>query len=187
MTTKPEILKQELIARTRLFGVEQIELRFANGEERVYERLKTPNIPAVMMVPLKDDETVLLIREYSGGMDSYQLTLPKGAMDLGETIEQAANRELMEEVGYGARRFTPLKKLSLSPGYMGHIINVLMAEDLYEKRLPGDEPEPLEVVEYPLEDIDGLLAREDFTEARALAALYMVRDRIRARKQKTPV
>lgn len=181
MTTKPEILKQELIARTRFFGVEQIELRFSNGEERVYERLKAPTIPAVMMVPLTANNTILLIREYSGGTDNYQLTLPKGAMDLGETIEQAANRELMEEVGFGARHFIPLKKLTLSPGYMGHFIHVLLAEDLYPQRLDGDEPEPLEVIEHPLEDIDTLLARDDFTEARAIAALYMVRDIVRDR------
>ena len=183
MTTKPEILKQELIARTRFFGVEQIELRFSNGEERVYERLKAPTIPAVMMVALKDNDTVLLIREYSGGTDNYQLTLPKGAMDPGETVEQAANRELMEEVGYGAKQFTMLKQLTLSPGYMGHHINVLLAEDLYAQRQEGDEPEPLEVIEHPLEDIDSLLAREDCTEARAIAALYMVRDIIRKRRE----
>lgn len=183
MTTKPEILKQELIARTRYFGVEQIELRFSNGEERVYERLKAPTIPAVMMVPLTERDTVLLIREYSGGTDNYQLTLPKGAMDPGETVEQAANRELMEEVGHGARRFTPLKKMILSPGYMGHHINVVLAEDLYPERRDGDEPEPLEVIEHPLEDIDSLLARDDFTEARAMAALYMVRDMVRSRRR----
>ena len=183
MTTKPEILKKELIARTRFFGVEQLELRFTNGVERVYERLRAPMTPAVMMVPLKDDNTVLLIREFSGGTEDYQLTLPKGAMDAGETVEQAANRELMEEVGYGANKFTKLKKLSLSPGYMGHMINVMLAEDLYEQRLEGDEPEPLEVVEHPLEDLDALVLREDFTEARALATLFIVRDMIRARRQ----
>ena len=181
MHTKPEILKKELIARSRLFGIERVELKFSNGEEREYERLRTPTIPAVMIVALKDDKTVLLIREYSCGTENYQLTLPKGAMDLGETVFEAANRELMEEVGYGAHNFTELKQLTLSPGYMGHIIHVVMAENLYEKRLEGDEPEPLEVVEHSLEDMDALIDAEDFTEARALAALYMVRDIVRDR------
>src|SRR5690606_21124984 len=95
---------------------------------------------------------------------------------------EAANRELMEEAGYGARQFTELKKLSLSPSYMGHLIHIVLAEDLYEKRLPGDEPEPIEVFEHPLEDIDSLIANEDFTEARSLAALYMARDIVRQRK-----
>jgi len=64
---------------------------------------------------------------------------------------------------------------------MGHIIHVVMAENLYEKRLEGDEPEPLEVIEHSLEDMDTLIGAEDFTEARALAALYMVRDIVRDR------
>ncbi|PCJ38793.1 MAG: ADP compounds hydrolase NudE [Moraxellaceae bacterium] len=183
MHTKPEILKKELIAKSRLFGIERVELRFSNGEEREYERLRSPSIPAVMMVALKDDATVLLIREYACGTDDYQLTLPKGAMDLGETVFEAANRELMEEVGYGARKLTELKKLTLSPGYMGHSIHLVLAEDLYEQRIEGDEPEPLQVIEHSLENINDLVAATDFTEARALAALYIVRDIIRARQQ----
>lgn len=182
MPIKPEILKQEIVARSRLFAVEQLELRFSNGEERVYERLRTPSIPAVMVVPLLDEDTVLLIREYAGGTENYQLTLPKGALDKGETVNEAANRELMEEAGYGAESITELKKLSLSPGYMGHMIHVVLAEQLYEKRLPGDEPEPIEVVPHKLEDLDTLVAAEDFTEARALAALYIVRDIVRKRR-----
>lgn len=183
MPQKPTLLSHDIVAQSRLFGIERLELRFSNGEERVYERLRTPRIPAVMVVALKDEHTVILIREYSCGTDDYQLTLPKGAFDHhGEHVFEAANRELMEEAGYGANKFTELKRLSLSPGYMGHLIHVVLAEDLYEKRLPGDEPEPIEVFEHPLEDIDSLLAAEDFTEARALAALYMVRDIMRARK-----
>lgn len=183
MPEKPTILNHSIVAHSRLFGIERVELRFSNGEERVYERLRTPRIPAVMVVALKDDDTVLLIREYSCGTDDYQVTLPKGAFDHhGENVFDAANRELMEEAGYGALRFTELKKLSLAPGYMGHLIHIVLAEDLYEQRLPGDEPEPIEVIEHPLEDIDSLLANEYFTEARALAALYMVRDIVRKRK-----
>lgn len=181
MPTKPTILKQEIVASSRLFRVERCELRFSNGEERTYERLSPASVSAVMVVAMKDPETVLLIREYCGGMDSYQLSLPKGAMDPGEGVFEAANRELMEEVGYGAKRFTTLKKMSLSPGYMGHMINTVLAEDLYEEKLPGDEPEPIDVIEHPIEDIDSLLQAEDFTEARAFAALYMVRDILRQR------
>lgn len=183
MPQKPTLLSHDIVAQSRLFGIERLELRFSNGEERVYERLRSPRIPAVMVVALKNDDTVILIREYACGMNDYQLSLPKGAFDHhGEHVFEAANRELMEEAGYGARRFTELKRLSLSPSYMGHMIHVVLAEDLYEKRLPGDEPEAIEVLEHPLEDIDSLLAAEDFTEARALAALYMVRDIVRQRR-----
>ncbi len=184
MPEKPTILSHELVAKSRLFGIERMELRFSNGEERVYERLRTPSIPAVLVVALKDNGNVILIREYCGGTHDYQLSLPKGAMDHPhEPMFDAANRELMEEAGYGANKMTELKPLSLSPGYMGHMIHVVLAEDLYKKSLPGDEPEPIEVIEHPLEDMASLVAREDFTEARSLAALYMTRDIVRARNK----
>lgn len=183
MPPKPRIIKREIVAESRFFGVEQLHLQFSNGVERVYERLRSPRIPAVMVVALKDEDTVLLIREYAGGMDNYQLSLPKGTLEHAESLFDGACRELKEEVGYGARTFRELKPLSLSPGYMGHVIHVVLAEDLYPERLPGDEPEPIEVVEHRLEDMDSLVSAADFTEARALAALYMVRDLVRARRE----
>ena len=54
-------------------------------------------------------------------------------------------------------------------------ITVALAEDLYEEKLPGDEPEPLEVITWKLSDLDRLLEREDVTEARVIAALLMTR------------
>jgi len=173
----PEILDRKIVARSRLFAVEQLQLRFGNGVERTYERLLTPPIPAVLVVPLLDERTVLLIREYGAGVERYELGLPKGARDAGESVIETANRELMEECGYGARVLEPVTELTLSPGYMGHRIVVVLAEDLYPQRIDGDEPEPIEVVPWPLADIDGLVARDDFSEARSLAALYLVRDR----------
>lgn len=181
MTTKPQILKRRPLAKTRLFQVEQLEMEFSNGVRRTYERLKRPGVGAVLIVPMLDRETVLLVREYGAGVEDYQLALPKGAMDPGEDVLQAANRELMEEVGYGAHCLREIKNLTLSPAYMEHDIHVVLAEDLYEKRLPGDEPEPIEVVPWAIRDLSALMARDDFTEGRSAAALYLVRDLLSAR------
>ncbi len=181
MSKKPEILTRKQVARTRIFGVEEIHLRFANGEERVFERLMASRHGAVMIIPMQDEDTVLLIREYAAGVDRYELALPKGLIEPDESPLQAANREMMEEVGCGANRLTALKSLSLAPGYLSHTMHVVLAEDLYEKRLPGDEPEPIEVVPWRLSELDALLAREDCTEARTVAALYMVREHLRQR------
>ncbi|MGP4845198.1 ADP compounds hydrolase NudE [Marinobacter sp. 1Y8] len=175
MEAKPEILDTRLVAKSRLFGIESVHLRFSNGEEREFERLRTPPIAGVMCVPMLDKDTVVLIREYGAGVEDYQLTLPKGAYEHGEDWREAANRELKEEAGYGARTLTHLKDMTLSPGYMGHTIRIALAEDLYEESLPGDEPEPLEVLTWKLSNLDALVARQDMTEARVIAALYMVK------------
>ncbi len=170
----PEILRTTTLAQTRLFRIEELHLRFSNGVERIYERLPKFGKPAVMVVAVNESDEVMLIREYAAGFHENQLTLPKGAAEAGETLEQAANRELKEEVGFGARRIEWLKALNLSPGHMGFTINVMLARDLYPERLPADEPEPPEVVPWPLSRIAELSERDDFAEARALAALYLV-------------
>ena len=94
MHKKPEILNRHMVAESRLFRVESIDLRFSNGVERTYERLVPGGSGAVMMVALLDDETIALIREYGGGVEDYTLTLPKGVVDLGESMRDACNREL---------------------------------------------------------------------------------------------
>ena len=63
---------------------------------------------------------------------------------------EAANRELKEEVGFGAKELTFLKKLSMAPSYFSSKMNIVVAEDLYPESLEGDEPEPLPQVRWPL-------------------------------------
>lgn len=182
MAKPPEILKKTVVARSRFFTVEELELRFSNGALRTYERLRGGAVGAVMIVALLDEDTVLMIREYGAGVEDYTLGLPKGALEADETVEQGANRELQEEVGYGARLLTPLKTLTLSPGYMGSRLTVVLAEELYPSRLDGDEPEPIEVVPMRLSELESWAWREDLSEARSLAALYLVRDLLRSRQ-----
>ena len=176
MPVKPSILKRATVARSRLFRADEIHLRFSNGEERTYEKLCSGGPGAVLIVPLLDADTVLLVREYAAGLEDYHLALPKGAIDQGETLLDAANRELKEEGGYGARQLKFLKRIHLSPSYMEHGINVVVAWDLYPERLQGDEPEPIEVVPYPLADLVQLIARPDVSEGRSIAALFMARE-----------
>lgn len=180
---KPKILARKSVAKSRLFHIESLDLRFSNGEERQFERLTGADRGAVMIIAMPDPEHVLLIREYAAGFEDYVLTLPKGLVDPGEDVVSAANRELMEECGFGARRIEPLVELSLAPNYMRHRMQVLMATDLYPKRLPGDEPEPLIVETHAIEELPALLLRDDFHEARAIAALYIARDRLREERR----
>lgn len=178
MRKKPEILHVQTLAQTRLFRVEQLKLRFANGREARFERLYASPAGAVLVVPMVDDSTVLLIREYAAGVDRYELCLPKGRIDEGETMYETANRELMEEVGYGARKLEHIKSVSLAPGYVGHTTHILLATGLYPEKRVGDEPEEIEVVPWSLARLTELLQQSDCTEARTIAALFIVRERL---------
>ena len=178
MRSKPEILSVKTVGRSRLFRIEEMKLRFANGVERIYERLPATGHRAVMAVAVNDNDELLLIREYAAGFHEYQLTLPKGSAEPGESLIEATNRELMEETGFGASRIERLRELSVAPGHMGFTISVMLARDLYPKRLPGDEPEEIEVVPWPMDRIPELVERADFTEARAIAAIFLAQQRL---------
>lgn len=181
MPKQPEILSAETIAHTRIFRVERMDLRFANGNEVQYERLVSNSAGAVMIIPMLDADTVLLIREYAAGVQRYEIALPKGRVEPGEDLLAAANREIMEEVGYGARQLQHLTSFTVAPGYLSHQTHAVLAEDLYPQRCQGDEPEEIEVIPWSLNRLDELLAHAECTEARSIAALYMVRDRYRQR------
>jgi ADP-ribose diphosphatase len=173
---KPLVMKEQWLCHSQLFHIQQQTLKFSNGVERTYERINPQHQRAVMVVPMLDEETVILVREYGAGLGKYYLSLPKGAMEKDESIEDAANREIMEEIGYGAHSIHFLTQLAQSPSYMGNRINIVIAQNLFEKRLPGDEPEPLDLVPVKLRELSKLLAHPDFVEAYAVSALYMTRD-----------
>src|SRR3546814_4845578 len=78
----------------------------------------------------------------------------------------------MEEAGYGANSVQVLRSLTLAPTYMSHQTHLVLARDLYPKRLPGDEPEEIDVVPWKLDALHELILREDFSEGRSIAALF---------------
>lgn len=178
MAEKPTILSKTIVASSELFRIESLDIRFSNGERRIYERLARGRSGAVLVVPMLDAETVLLVREYSAGVHRYELGLPKGKVDAGEGLLEAANRELKEEIGYGAHSLMHLSSFSIAPSYLEHMTEIILAEDLYVEKLPGDEPEELEVVAWNIHQINGLLASGECTEARSIAALFMVREHL---------
>ncbi len=181
MPSKPEILKRGIVCQSRLFRVESLDLCFSNGERRTFERLLGGGVPAVIVVPMLDDDRVILVREYGAGIDDYHLSLPKGRVDEGEDLLEAADRELKEEAGFGAGKLTLLKCMTQAPNYLQHYTQIVLAQDLYEEKLPGDEPEPLELEVFSLAQLADWLERGDITEARTIAALYMARDFLEGR------
>ena len=161
---------------SKRFKIEELDLEFSNGVRRSYRRLCTQGLGSVIVVAMKDEDTVLLVREYAAGLHHYELGLVKGRLDAGESILEGAERELKEEAGYGANDLVEITALSLAPGYMTHVTHVVLARDLYAEKLAGDEPEELEIVPWPIADLHELVQQPDCTEGRSIAALYIARD-----------
>lgn len=176
--TLPNIRGRKSLDLSGRYAGESIDLQFTNGECRIFERIAPRGPPGVLVVPILNATTVLLIREYAAAFHRYEIGLVKGRVDPGQEILAAANRELQEEAGYRAGRLTELRRLTLVPSFMAHETALVLAEDLEPSRLPGDEPEPPEVLPWRLDALSELMLRPDCSEARSLAALFIVREHL---------
>ena len=181
MPKKPDITAVTTLARSRLFHIEQVDLRFSNGAEAQFERLQSHSHEAVLVIPLDGDD-LILIREYAVGVEHYELGFPKGRIDAGEDPATAGNRELREEIGYAARDMKHLQRIVMSPAYSNHASHIMLARDLYQAPLQGDEPEPLEQIRWPVQRMWELPLQHDFSDARNHLALYLLSDLLGVRK-----
>ncbi|RLA09065.1 MAG: ADP compounds hydrolase NudE [Gammaproteobacteria bacterium] len=173
---KPIIFNKKTLFKSKLFNIQSMDLKFSNGQMREYERLQATGSGAVLIVPMLDDKTFLLIREYSCGTDRYEIAFPKGKIENNESYEDATIRELQEEVGFYPHKIIKLKNMSIAPGYLSHITTIVLAQDLTRSKLTGDEPEPLDVMPCTATDIKKLLKKDEFSEARSIAAFYLAQE-----------
>lgn len=170
----PTILAENIAVKSQIFTVQKQELEFSNGTQVTYERLLGSTDGAVLIIPLLEDDHVLLIREYGAGVGRYELGFPKGKVDPGETWKEASIRESQEEVGHLPATVRLLDSVSLAAGYMTHYTHIVLATELTENEAEGDEPEPLEVIKWHLSDWHALIQHPEFSEGRAYAALMLL-------------
>ncbi|WP_406042577.1 ADP compounds hydrolase NudE [Succinimonas sp.] len=167
----PEVLGVKEVARSRLFRIEEVDLRFSNGFRTRYERIPGGS-GAVMVIPF-DGKSFLFTREYCVGTESYELGFVKGKIDPGESPEEAALRELQEEIGFGARSIIPLRTITFAPGFMGLMMYIFLAQDLYPSKLSGDEPEEIRVYPFSVAEARDLVLNPSspLRESRCIAGL----------------
>ena len=176
---KPRIIQRQAVAQSRLFCIEQVDLEFGNGVKASFEQLKGTGRGGVLVIPMLDEHTLLLVEEYALGVDHYELGFVKGLVDGDEKFEEAAVRELEEEVGFTASHVEVLGDYNLMPAYSNFRNHILVAKNLSVRKREGDEPEPLKLVEWPIARLRALFQHQRFTDARSHLALYLLIDHLR--------
>ena len=128
---------------------------------------------AVAMVPMRDKNTVLLVRQFRLPAESALLEIPAGGMDAGEDPPTAARRELAEEIGQVPDRLLPLFSCYLAPGYSTEIIHGFLALDLKDAPEEGDEDEFVQIVPMRLEDALAAITTGEIKDAKTIAGLTL--------------
>ena len=131
---------------------------------------------AVSVVPLHDDGTVTLVRQYRAAIDADLLELPAGKCDVeGEAPRITAERELAEEVGLEAGRYELLAEFLNSPGFSDEHSFVFLATDLVEGEtdLQGIEEQHMTVERFPLADVPAMIADRRLLDAKSIIGLTL--------------
>ena len=132
---------------------------------------------AVVMVPVEDDH-VLLVRQPREAIEKYTLELPAGKIDGAEDPLDCARRELAEEVGRAAADWRDLGGFYTAPAIITEFIHCFLATGLSTVQgATQDEDEQIEVIAWPLADLDGLIARVD--DAKTLIGLMRLERELR--------
>ena len=119
-----------------------------NGATAELEIITHPGAAAV--VPMLDEETVILIRQYRHAVGGYIYEIPAGKLHPGEDPRDCAARELEEEIGYKVGTLEPLLNFMTTPGFTNEIIHIFAGKDLSPGIQDLGEDEVLEVLEVPL-------------------------------------
>lgn len=160
-------LKTEVAFATPWFQILGKTMRV--GEEPYYS-LKLPDYAAA--VALTGDERVLIVRQYRPAVERYTLELPSGIVDAGETPEETARRELLEETGYEAGEVEGLGGMEPDTGRLGNLIWGCVAKGV--RRVEGRAPEEgIEVLTWSLEELAQAMVDGRFSHALHLAIVMM--------------
>jgi len=151
--------------------------RFRHEDGEIVERELVRRVDAAAVVAY-DDEHVWLVRQPREAIACYTLELPAGKLDVeGESPLQTAQRELAEEIGREADSWQPILQFHPSPGYSNEMVHLFAATGLRDCDIEADPAERIEIVPWPLDDLDGAIA--ETTDAKTLLGLSWLRDQRR--------
>jgi len=165
----------EVLLTTRRLRVERRRITTPRGLE--IERVMIIHPGAVVVLPLLDDATVVMIRNYRPAAGQMLLELPAGTLETDESPEACARRELTEETGYHAGRIEPLFDFYTSPGVLSERMFAFLARDLEPGGQALDHGEEIDVEPVALDRIRQLLTEGRLQDGKSIAVLasYLLR------------
>ncbi len=160
----------------RLIAVDVDRVRLTDGSEAVREVVRHPG--AVVIVARDRDNRILLVSQFRYAVGRMLLELPAGTLGAGEEPPACARRELAEETGFAARRWTTLARFYSAPGFCDEQLHCFLAEDLSPIGANADPDERIEVVALSLDRALELIDGGGIRDAKTISGLLLVARRL---------
>ena len=177
MLKKPASIASHHIFSGRIIDVSTKRLLYANGREYDLDYVRHPGAAAVVAVD--DSERVCLVRQYRHGIMDFLWEIPAGKLDAGEPPQACAIRELAEETGVSAGRWTSLGTFLPAPGIFTEVIHLYLAQELIIGRPAPDADEDLELQWLPLQDAIERVLHCEWNDGKTALALWRAQNRLK--------
>lgn len=170
---KGKILKSKIVYQGKVFGVRRDEVREPDGLRATREVITHPG--SVVVLPVLKDGRIVMIRQYRHAARQYLWELVAGRIDEGEGVKEAAARELREETGYVAKRYSEFLDVFPTPGFLEERMHILLAEGLTEGEAQPEEDEKIISRAYKVEELKQMMRTGKLRDAKSIAGiLYYV-------------
>lgn len=171
----PKIINSEKVFAGRVFNV---TVDTVSEGELTYKREVVHHRGSAVIVPVHDDGTVVLVRQYRHPAVRYLLEAPAGTLAEGERPEVGAARELQEELGLLAGRLEKLSEFFVSPGFLEEKMWVFLATELSEGTQQLDDDEVLDIVRLPIADALEMITSGEIQDAKTIIGLMLAAPRV---------
>jgi ADP-ribose pyrophosphatase len=171
----PKIVGSQKIFEGRVFSV---TVDTVSEGEVTYQREVVHHHGSAVIVPVFDDGTVSLVKQYRHPAVRYLLEAPAGTLADGERPEIGAARELQEELGLVAARLEKLSEFFVSPGFCEEKMWVYLATELSEGKQLLDDDEIIEVVRLPIADALEMITSGEIQDAKTIIGLMLAAPRV---------
>ena len=164
-------LSTETVFEGKIVTVRVDDVSLPNGVKAVREVVE--HRPAVAIIPFDDNREVILVSQFRYPVGEQLLEVPAGIIEVSETPEQCADRELQEEIGYRAREMRSLGSFWTAPGFSDELMYAFVATGLEPSRLESDKDEDITVVRVPVSRIREMIEAGEIRDSKTIAALLM--------------
>jgi len=171
----PKILSSQKVFDGRVFNV---TVDTVSEGELTYQREVVHHNGSAVIVPVFDDGTVALVKQYRHPAVRYLLEVPAGTLAKGERPEIGAARELKEELGLVATRLEKLSEFFVSPGFCEEKMWVYLATELSEGEQALEDDEILDVVRLPIADALEMITSGEIQDAKTIIGLMLTAPRV---------
>ncbi len=183
-------LREERISGEDIYGgiflkMKRDKIALPNGEEAVREYLMHPG--AVAVVAILDDGRVLLERQYRYPIAKACIEIPAGKLEIGEDHLLCAKRELEEETGYSAKKWSYIRRIHPVISYSTELIDIYLAEDLVPGKSHLDDEEFLDVFAAPLDQLIEWVEDGEITDVKTTISAYWLDRYRRGLVKPTPI